>query len=72
MFSSILQKKNFFLRNQEIFSFLCVLDPGEHFTKSRPASGVRRPASCGQNFNQEKFRFQIISKLFDRSTSYLV
>ena len=33
---------------------------------------VRRPASCGQNFNQEKFRFQIISKPFDRSTSYLV
>ena len=33
------KKKNFFLRNQEIFSFLCVLDPGDHFTKSRPASG---------------------------------
>ena len=36
------KKKIFFLRNQEIFSFLCVLDPGDHFTKSRPASGVLR------------------------------
>ena len=32
----------FFLRSQEILYFLCVLDPGDHFTKSRPASGVLR------------------------------
>ena len=59
------KKKNFFLRNQEIFSFLCVLDPGDHFTKIRPAS-------CGQYLDVEKFQFQIISKPFDRSPSYLV
>ena len=33
---------------------------------------VWRPASCGQNFNQEKVWFQIISKSFDRYTLYLV
>ena len=55
MFLSISLKKNFFsLRNQEILCFLCVLDPGDHFMKSRPAS-------CGQHFNWEKFRFKIIS-----------
>ena len=59
-------KKNFFFfRNQEILCFLCVLGPGDHFTKSRPVS-------CGQNLDVEKFQFQIISKPFDRSTSYLV
>ena len=29
----------FNLRNKEILCFLCVLDPGDHFAKSRPASG---------------------------------
>ena len=65
MFSSISLKKKFFMRNQEILCFLCVLDPGDHSTKSRLAS-------CGQNLHVEKFHFQIISKPFDRSTSYLV
>ena len=60
------KKKNFFFEKPRNFLvFLCVLDPGDHFTKSRPAS-------CGKIFNQEKFHFQIISKPFDRSTSYLV
>ena len=64
------QKKKFFLRNQEIFSFFMCFGPRRSFYEK--SSGVRRPASCGQNFNVEKFRFQIISKPFDRSTSYLV
>ena len=55
----------FFFRNQEILCFFMRLDPGDHFTKSRPAS-------CGQNLHVEKFHFQIISKPFDRYTSYLV
>ena len=57
------KKKNIFLRNQEILCFLCVLDPGRHFTKK---------ASSGQNLNLEKFQFQIISLPLYRSTSYLV
>ena len=66
-FCPFYQKKFFFFffEKPRNFMFLCVLEPGDHFTKSRPAS-------CGQNFNQEKFRFQMISKPFDRSTSYLV
>ena len=74
MFSSISTKNKFFLRNQEILCFLCVLDPGDHFTKSRPASGVRRPASgvLRTKLGRKKFQSQIISKPFDRSPSYLV
>ena len=56
-----------FYKNQEIFSFLCVLDPGNHFKKSRPASGVLRT-----KLRRKKFQSQIISKPFDRSPSYLV
>ena len=43
-------KKIFFLRNQEILYFLCVLDPGDHFTKSRPAR-VRTKLEREKNFN---------------------
>ena len=50
-FRPYLPKTNFFLRNQEILCFLCVLDPGDHFTK-------RRPASCGQNLDVENFNFK--------------
>ena len=59
MFSSFSRKKTFFfLRNKEILCFLCVLEPGDHFTESRPVSG-------GQNITLGKFQFQIISKPFD-------
>ena len=42
MFLSVSVKKIFFLRNKEFLCFLYVLDPGDHFTKSRLASGIRR------------------------------
>ena len=60
MFSSISLKKQifFFFEKTRNFKFFMRFNPGDHFTKSRPASGVWRPAL--QNFNQEKFRFQII------------
>ena len=66
-FRPYLPKQNFFLRNQEILCFLCVLDPGDHFTKSRRVSGVRQT-----KLGRGKFQFQIISKPFDRFPSYLV
>ena len=34
-FLSQKKKKFFFLRNQEILCFLCILDPGDHLTHSR-------------------------------------
>ena len=52
MFSSITTKNIFFfLRNQEILCFLCVLDPGDYFTKSRPVS-------CGQNLDVKNFNLK--------------
>ena len=49
-------------------NLLCVfvLNPGDHFTKSR------RPASGNENFSLEKFQFQITSKPFDLSISNLI
>ena len=51
MFSSISlsqKKKIFFWETKKFYVFLCVLDPGNHFMKSRPASS-------GQNLHVEKF-----------------
>ena len=60
MFSSISLKFFFFFfffffeKPRNLIMFLCVLDSGDHFMKSYPASG-------GQNFNKEKIQFQTIS-----------
>ena len=64
------KKPKFFFEKPRNFQFFMCFGPRRSFYEK--SSGVRRLASCGQNFNQEKFRFQIISKPFDRSTSYLV
>ena len=58
MFSSISVKKNFFFEKPRNFMFLCVLDPDDHFMKSRLASGVWHPADktlIWKNFNSKLF-----------------
>ena len=39
-------------------NFLCVLDPGDHFTKSR------RPVSCNKKLNKENFNSKKKKKKF--------
>ena len=64
MFLSISVKNVFFFfRKTNIFYAFYAFGPMRSFYEK---------LSSGQNFNLEKFQFQIISKPFDQSTSYFV
>ena len=51
-----LKKTFFFLRSQEILCFLCVLDLGDHFTKSHPASSDQCPVD--KTLTKKNFDFK--------------
>ena len=71
MYWSNSDKKKFFLKIQEIFIFLCVLDPGDHLNFKKFCKKCWRQASGRQNFNLGK-NWAISRTLFYLQTSNLV
>ena len=56
---------SFFFRNKEISWFLCLLDPGDHFMNSRPASSIRPvdKTLTWKIFNSEQFQHRLTDSL---------